>query len=107
MMVFGKRDVGQAAVLVVVTVAALFVLTLTALAAVGGQLADRVRAQTAADAVALAALSGGRPLAAHVADRHGAVIVSWRTGSSVEGDVVTVAVRVDGTTATASAAAGP
>ena len=69
----------------------------------GARLADRARAQTAADAAALAATTGGRPAAARLAAGNGATLVGY-----VEvGDVVTVVVDVDGERATARASDGP
>lgn len=69
----------------------------------GGRLVDRARAQTAADAAALAATSGGRPAAARLAASNGGALV----GYVEEGDVVTVVVDVDGERATARASDGP
>jgi hypothetical protein len=96
-------DRGQAAVLVVLAATALFVAIVTALVLFGGRLVDRTRAQTAADAAALASLEGGRAAAEAIAARHGAVIVSFRATA----DTVTVMLAVDGEQATARATDAP
>ena len=93
------RDRGQAAVPVLVMATALFVAVSAALVDVGATMIDRSRAQTAADAAALGAISGGRPTAAALAMRHGATLVSFEQGP----ERVSVVVRVG--TATAAAAA--
>jgi hypothetical protein len=98
------HDRGQAAVLVVIVGATLFVLMMTALSSMGSRVVDRVKAQTAADAAALASLEGGRHRADEIAHKNGAVVVSWRRGPGP--DEVTVAVRVGESTATAQATDG-
>ena len=98
------HDRGQAAVLVVIIGATLFVLMMTALSSMGSRVVDRVKAQTAADAAALASLDGGRQRADEIAHKNGAVVVSWRRGPGP--DEVTVAVRVGESTATARATDG-
>ena len=70
------RDGGQAAILVVIIGATLFVALITALSVLGGRALDRTRAQTAADAAALASLEGGHVRAETIAHRHGAIVVS-------------------------------
>jgi|GEM_PF-596611 len=94
-------DRGQAAVAVVMVAAALFAVTVVALVTLGHRTLDQVRAQTAADSAALGGLHGGKPVAAELADAHGAELVEFvaapRTG------VVTVVVRVGDRTATAAA----
>jgi len=99
------RDHGQAAVLVVIIATTLFVLLLAALSALGGRVVDRVQAQTAADAAALASLDGGRSRAADLARRHGGSLISWQSGPGP--DEVTVVVRVGGSTAIARATDRP
>ncbi|HSL74291.1 MAG TPA: hypothetical protein VK853_07480 [Ilumatobacteraceae bacterium] len=99
------RDVGQAAVVLVMTVAVMFSAAVAGLTVLGGRVADGVRAQTAADAVALASLTGGRSLAADVAERHGAAVVSWT--SERDGAVVTVVVTLGDASATARATSAP
>lgn len=61
------------------------------------------RARTAADAAALAGVTGGRSAASSSAAVNGAVLVSWTR----DGQVVTVTVRVDGEQASARATNGP
>ena len=97
-----RRDSGQAVVLLlaVVVMAALSVL---AVGLFGQRIVDRGRAQTAADAAALAAIEGGRSAAQRLATRNGAVLV----GYSEAGDVVTVVVELRGERATARATDGP
>jgi len=94
---------GQAAVLVITVVAALLVVLSTALASMGRDTIDRTRAQTAADAAALAALDGGAAAALDLAARHGAVLTAW----SVSGSEVTVTVRLGDVSATARATDAP
>jgi hypothetical protein len=69
----------------------------------GVRVVDRGRAQTAADAAALAATTGGRSAAGRLAATNGAELISY----SEAGDVVTVIVEVDGVRATARATDGP
>ena len=95
-------DRGQAVVLL------LAVVVMAALSVVGVGLfsvrvIDRGRAQTAADAAALAATVGGRGAAVRLASANGAVLV----GYDEDVDVVTVVVDVDGERATARATDGP
>jgi hypothetical protein len=71
----------------------------------GGQMIERTRAQTAADAAALAALEGGRVAAGALAQRHGAELVAYMP--SPEYWQVTVVVRVGDATATAAASDAP
>jgi hypothetical protein len=97
-------DHGQAAVLVVIIGATLFVLMMTALSSLGSRVLDRVQAQTAADAAALASLDGGRQIADQIAHRHGAIVISWWRGPGP--DDVSISVRVGDSTATARATDG-
>lgn len=83
--------------------AALFVAVLGALVSFGGHVTDRTRAQSAADAAALAGVTGGVGVATGLAERHGATLVSFVD----HGDRVTVTVRLDDSTATASATDAP
>lgn len=85
--------------LLVVVTAVLLVVVLLAIATMGRTMVDRTRAQTAADAAALAGLDGGPSAASRLAARHGAQVIAW----SERGDVVTVTVRLGDTTATARA----
>lgn len=102
---WGPADHGQAMVLVMGLVAALLVVVAVAIAAVGRTSADRTRAQTAADAAALASVVGDRSDAAEYAEAHGALLVSWvRVADS--GDVV-VRVRIGDVVASARASTQP
>jgi Flp pilus assembly protein TadG len=76
-MVRSVRDRGHVGVVVVMIATVLFVAMSSATVGVGGRLLDRARAQTAADAAALAAFAGGRERAATIAQRHGASLVSF------------------------------
>ena len=97
-----RRDRGQAVVLMAVVVA--FVgLVAVATARAGAVVLDRQRAQTAADAAALAGLHGGRTKAAALAASNGATLVSF----VVDGDEVTVVVRHGQAQARARASDGP
>ncbi len=96
------RDRGQAVVLL------LIVVVMAALAVVGtGQFSvrviDRGRAQTAADAAALAAVAGGRIAAGRLAVDNGARLVSFAEADGA----ITVVVDVGGQRATARATDGP
>ena len=100
-----QADSGQSAVLVLIVAAALGAALLAALVDFGGITQDRARAQTAADAAALASLDGGRAAAAEYAQLHGGAVVSWVSGPG--DDEVTVVVRVGDSTATARASDAP
>ena len=86
--------------LAVVAMAALSVL---AVGLFGQRIIDRGRAQTAADAAALAATEGGHAAAQRLAANNGAVLV----GYAEAGDAVTVVVELNGDRATARATDGP
>jgi uncharacterized protein (UPF0333 family) len=95
-------DRGQAVMLLLAVV----VMVSLAVAGVGmfsARIVYRGRAQTAADAAALAATTGGRAAAARLATSNGAELVSYAEA----GDVVTVVVDVGGERATARATDGP
>ena len=98
-----RGDAGQSAVLVVAVAAVLLTAVLLALVDLGGTVIDRTRAQTAADAAALAGLDQGRAGANRLASRHGATVVAWDDA----GEVVTVTVRLGDVTATARATNAP
>jgi len=100
-----KRDRGQATLLVLIVATALYVSVATALVGFGGRLIDRTRAQTAADAAALASLTGGSSAAHTLAQRHGATLVEFSRGPGV--GQVTVVVRLGDATATAAATDAP
>ena len=100
-----NNDRGQAAVMVVFVAAALFMAMSAAMLTIGADMIDRTRAQTAADAAALSAFEGGRGAAAALAERHGAVLVSYERGP---GDhQLTVVVRVGHRVARAAASNAP
>jgi hypothetical protein len=98
-----RNDRGQAVILVVAVVAVLMVVSMTALAAMGITSLERTRAQTAADAAALASLDGGADAATDLAARHGGVVTHWST----TGPDVTVTVRIGRASATARASNAP
>lgn len=104
-MTTSSNDRGQAVVLVVMIAAVLFVALCSALIVVGGQMIDRTRAQTAADAAALGSLHGGRGAALVLAERHGAELLTYTRGPA-QGQV-TVVVRVGDASATAVASDAP
>ncbi len=96
------RDRGQAVVLLLAVV----VMAATAVLAIGAfseRIIDRGRAQTAADAAALAATVGGQLAAQRLASSNGGHLVSY----SEAGDAVVVVVEVGGERATARATDGP
>jgi Flp pilus assembly protein TadG len=100
-----RSESGQSAVLLLVVVAVMGVALLGALADFGAAVQQRSRAQTAADAAALASLEGGAVAASDLAARHGATVVSWHRGSGEY--EVTVVVRIGDATATARASNAP
>lgn len=97
-----QQDRGQAVMMLLAAVA-LAALAVVAVGTFGLRLIDRGRAQTAADAAALAGLRGGPAAAVDLAGRNGAVLV----GFEQVGDLVTVSVEVDGVRASARATDGP
>ena len=99
----GKQ--GSAALVAVVATLVLTVAMSAALADVGEIAVDRTRAQTAADAAALAGLYGGHSSARAIAVRNGVVLTGWSYEPSSAEVVVTV--KVDRATATARASGAP
>ncbi len=99
------RDRGQASVLLVIVATVLSASLSVAMAGFGGRLIDRTRAQTAADAAALASLAGGSGAAQALAQRHGATLVEFTRGPGM--GQVTVMVRIGDVTATAAATDAP
>ena len=99
------RDRGQAAVLLIVVVAALATATMSGIGRLGANVRDRVHAQSIADAAALASLGGGRGQALALSAAHGATLVSWSDGPGA--GEVTVVVRVGSVSATARASDAP
>ena len=96
------NDRGQAVVLLLAVVAVASV-SVAAVGSFGVRLIDRGRAQTAADAAALAATSSGRSAAQRLAAGNGARLVQYNQ----VGDTFIVVVDVDGERATATATNGP
>ena len=77
------QDRGQAALVVVIVTAVLFVAALTGLSALGARVTDQARAQSVADAAALASVESGRLVAEGLVARAGAErgVVESRSGS--------------------------
>ncbi len=98
-------DRGQSAVMLLIVVAVMAWALAAALANFGAAVGERTRAQTAADAAALASLDGGRSAASQLAVANGATVVSWSRGPG--SDQVTVTVRVGDSHATARATNAP
>ena len=89
--------------LVVLIAFAITAAILLGLVPVLGDLSERQQARSAADAAALAGVTGGRAAAASLAAANDAVLVGW----SRSGREVTVSVRVGDQTVTARATDGP
>ena len=100
-----RSDAGQSAAFLLVVVVAVGIALMSALVEFGAIAQQRARAQTAADAAALASLDGGAPAASTYAARHGATVVSWTRGPGPH--QVTVVVRLGVATATARATNAP
>lgn len=100
-----RSDGGQSAVMLLIVLAAMGAALLVALADFGSAVGERTRAQTAADAAALASLDGGRSAAIRLAAANDGVVVAWHRGPGP--DEVTVTVRVGDSTATARATDAP
>ena len=100
-----QNDAGQSAAFLLVVVVAVGLALMSALVGFGAVVQQRTRAQTAADAAALASLDGGAPAASTYAELHGAIVVSWT--QNPESHEVTVVVRLGDTTATARATNAP
>lgn len=96
-------DRGSMTVFVVLVGVALIAAITLAMVPVLGELTDRQQASSAADAAALAGVTGGRAASAEFAARNDAVLVAW----SVSGREVTVQVRVGDQVATARATDAP
>lgn len=97
-----QAEGGQVMPLVVAVMVVVGVVMM-ALTHLGVAAADRARAQTAADAAALAGAADGRPAADELAVANGARLVSYR---EVGSDVI-VTVAVNAARATARARASP
>lgn len=94
-----ENDSGQAAIALVAVVSVIFIATVAALVSFGASVLDRTRAQTAADAAALASVTRGRAAANAAAARLGGVVVSWQR----DGDDITVVVHLGDAAAIARA----
>jgi hypothetical protein len=101
------RDRGSMVVLVAMVTVALTVAIGGALVPVVRQLGDQQRAETAADAAALAGVTGGQMASARLASSNGAELVSWKSSGPIGAVTVTVVVRVGERIATARATNGP
>ena len=101
----GSDDGGQAAIGFVIAVVCLGALMVSGLAQLGMVARDRVRAQSAADAAALASLDGGWAAAVRVADANDSTVVAWSEGPGAF--EVTVSVRVGDEVARATASDQP
>lgn len=84
------RDRGSMLVLVVFVGLAITAAVLLSLMPLLVDLTDREQARSAADAAALAGVTGGRPAASALASANGAELLEWSTS----GRDVTVTVRV-------------
>ena len=93
---------GQAVVLLLAVVV-MAALSVVAVGTFSERIIDRGRAQTAADAAALAATIGGMPAAQRLASSNGGRLISY----SQDGDQVVVVVEVGGEQASATATDGP
>jgi Flp pilus assembly protein TadG len=99
----GRSRDGGSLVLAMTVVAVLAALVAVATVEVGIAMVQRQRAQTAADAAALAGVSGGHAAAARLAAANSGRLISFvRTDWTVR-----VVVRLGDATATASASDGP
>jgi predicted RND superfamily exporter protein len=97
------RDRGSMLVLVMLVGVALTAAVTLALLPVLTALVDHERAQNAADAVALAGVTGGATASSSIAAANQATVVAW----SRDGNAVTVTVRVGEEQATARATDEP
>jgi hypothetical protein len=101
-----NRDRGQAVVLLLAVVV-MAALSVVAVGRFAERIVDRGRAQTAADASALAATRGGRASASRLAAANGARLVGYDEVGDTVTVTVTVIVDVGGEQATARATDGP
>lgn len=97
------RDRGQAIITSMLVAAALLTAAVAGTLELGDRLLDRRRAQSAADAAALAGAVEGRSAASRLAAINGAELRGFR----VVGDAVVVTVSVDDAVATARASTAP
>ena len=102
-----SADRGAMAVLVAMVTVALIVAVGGALIPVVRQLGAQQRAQTAADAAALAGVTGGQAASSQLAAANGAELTNWMASGDVGLRTVTVTVQVGDQTASARATNGP
>lgn len=100
-----RGEAGGAGLVAMVVALVLAVVLASALEDLGSITVDRTRAQTAADAAALAGLRGGHSMASSIAARHGAVLVTWMQDPA--SSQVTVSVRFGDRVAVARATDAP
>jgi hypothetical protein len=96
-------DAGQVGVGLALVVTVVALLAMAVIGIQGRVVVDRSRARTAADAAALAAVSGGRPAAEALAGANGGVVETY----AVDGATVEVGVRVGTARAVSRAAPVP
>ena len=101
-----RTDRGQALGLVVMSIA-LIGMFAVGIASVSTRLVKRSQAQNAADAAALAGVTGGAAAASTVAGRNGAMLVGFTDVQGGQGVVVTVEVIVGDEHAIARASSQP
>jgi hypothetical protein len=99
-------DRGQAIPLIAMLLAVSVALIL-GVAHLGRSVADAARARTAADAAALAGVSGGRDASVRLAGEHGGQLLSWSQSGAAAVVTVRVTVRVGRARATAVATNRP
>jgi hypothetical protein len=97
----GRGDAGQVGIALALVVTAAATLMILATSALGRTVVDRTRARTAADAAALAGVTGGEPAARQLAEANGGVLEAFTSA----GVAVEAQVRVG--TARASSRAAP
>jgi hypothetical protein len=100
------RERGQAIGLVLIAITLVVVIAL-AVVSVSTRMVQRSRAQTAADAAALAGVDGGMTGSGAAASRNGAQLVAWTRSAGADGERVTVEVVLGGEHAVASASNSP
>ncbi|MCU1394230.1 MAG: hypothetical protein JWM34_2658 [Ilumatobacteraceae bacterium] len=100
------KDRGQAIGLVLISIV-LVALVAGAMVRVSRHVTDRGRAQTAADAAALAGVNGGSAAAANAAARNGAVLIEFDRRAVADGFAVDVEVAIGDEHAVARASSGP
>lgn len=102
----GRHDAGQAVGLILISVALVAACAMGMIAA-ARHVSDRSRAQSAADAAALAGVDGGRAVSMQAARRNDATLISFERGGDSTGFTVTVEVAVGDEHALARASSVP